>query len=74
MNDRIRLAKLNALANNAETAWTDAIRKAFPREHPGDVRYIRKGQGESGTPLRFAYIRRMECVKLWSNLLHLNHR
>lgn len=62
----MNLEELNRIANDAEEKWTAEIRKAFPKKHPGDIRYISSGKGESGTPLRFAYVRRMESVKLWS--------
>ncbi len=39
----------------ADQAWSAAIELAFPKEWPGDVRYIQKGKGEPGTLLRAAY-------------------
>jgi hypothetical protein len=39
----------------ADARWMAEIRKAFPREWAGDVRYTYRAQGDDGTPLRAAY-------------------
>lgn len=36
----------------ADRDWTVAIEKAFPKEHPGDVRYTERGKGAPGSELR----------------------
>lgn len=47
----------------ADQAWSHAIELAFPKEWPGDVRYMPKGKGEPGTLLRAACETRQEAEK-----------
>lgn len=49
------IQQLHAAWLSADTAWTAAMQAAYPRAWPGDIRYIPKGRGELGTPLRAAY-------------------
>lgn len=39
----------------ADEAWMREIRRAFPNERAGDVRYTPKAKGKPGTTLRKAY-------------------
>jgi hypothetical protein len=43
------------IAIATDQAWMTEIRKAFPYQRAGDVRYTDKANGEPGTPLRAAY-------------------
>lgn len=44
-----------AAAIAADESWMAEIRRAYPREWAGDVRYTDRAHGEPGTPLRAAY-------------------
>lgn len=39
----------------ADEAWTVAIKTAYPKSWPGDVRYNARGEGAEGSALRQAY-------------------
>lgn len=50
-----RMQALYLAWSETDRAWVLEIEKAFPKDWPGDVRYIEKGKGEPGTPLRAAF-------------------
>lgn len=57
--------RLYKIAEEADDAWTAEIRKKFPREHVGDVRYTERGKGDFGTSLRAAHDRFVETITKW---------
>ncbi|WP_298623872.1 hypothetical protein, partial [uncultured Zoogloea sp.] len=42
-------------ALDTDARWMTEIKRAFPRERAGDVRYTERAHGEPGTALRRAY-------------------
>ena len=58
----------------ADKAWMDEIRRAFPREWAGDVRYTHRAHGEPGTPLAAAYARYRETRVAWESFLPSRER
>ena len=58
----------------ADEAWMDEIRRAFPREWAGDVRYTLRAHGEPGTPLAAAYARYRETREVWESFLPSRER
>ncbi|MCO5730101.1 hypothetical protein [Rhizobium sp. SSA_523] len=53
----------------ADEAWMDEIRRAFPREWAGDVRYTPRAHGEPGTLLAAAYERYLATRAEWERYL-----
>lgn len=53
----------------ADHAWMMEIRRAFPKEWAGDVRYTPRAHGLPGTPLAAAYIRYLETRAVWESFL-----
>ena len=58
----------------ADEAWMDEIRRAFPREWAGDVRYTSRAHGEPGTPLAAAYARYLATREAWESFLPARER
>lgn len=54
---------------NADEAWMDEIRRTYPREWAGDVRYTSRAHGEPGTPLAAAYERYLSTRAAWERFL-----
>lgn len=53
----------------ADHAWMMEIRRAFPKEWPGDVRYTPRAHGLPGSPLAAAYLRYVETRTAWETFL-----
>jgi len=53
-----------------DDAWMAEIKRAFPSERAGDVRYTEKGHGEPGTLLADAYA----AFRAASDALHVATR
>lgn len=47
--------EIHAAHAAADENWMAEIRRAYPHEWAGDVRYTARAHGEPGTPLRAAY-------------------
>jgi hypothetical protein len=58
----------------ADDAWMDEIRKAFPRQWAGNVRYTQEGIGKEGSSLRAAYDRWKEANEAWRNEMEATRR
>lgn len=53
----------------ADEAWMDEIRRTFPREYAGDVRYTWRAHGEPGTPLAAAHALYLSTRAAWEQFL-----
>lgn len=53
----------------ADKAWMDQIRRAYPHEWAGDVRYTDRAHGAPGTPLRAAYDEYMRTRAVFEQFL-----
>ena len=51
-------------ALDTDRAWSAELVKAFGR-NAGDMRYVKAGQGDPGTPLRAAYEARHTASTAW---------
>lgn len=58
----------------ADNAWMDEIRRAFPREWAGDVRYTPRAHGDPGTPLAAAYAEYLRTRAEWEAHLRPEER
>ena len=58
----------------ADHRWMDEIKRAFPRQWAGDVRYTDDAHGEPGTPLRAAYDEYLRTRGVWESFLHPRER
>lgn len=54
----------------ADDAWHREIRKAFPGQHPGDVRYTRAAKGIPGSPLYAAHEEFVAAGAAWREALY----
>lgn len=59
---------------DADEAWMDEIRRAYPHEWAGDVRYTPRAHGEPGTALAAAYERYRSTRAAWEAFLPANER
>lgn len=59
---------------DADEAWMDEIRRTYPREWAGDVRYTARAHGAPGTPLAAAYERYLATRAEWERFLPHHER
>jgi hypothetical protein len=55
------------LALATDVIWMGEIKRAFPRERAGDVRYTERAHGAAGSSLRAAYERYAAARDHYSN-------
>jgi hypothetical protein len=74
MPDITPMAAAYAAHLAADEEWMDEIRRTFPREWAGDVRYTPRAHGEPGTALRGAYERYLSTREAWEIFLPSRER
>lgn len=67
MTSKSDIVRLYHAWGAADDAWGRAIKQAYPKQWPGDVRYTERGKGAPGSALRAAYDAHQVAQKAFYN-------